>query len=141
MKNFERTYYNEELGDIDRDVSEYWPTLNENECDGVQVTIAPFSECKTTEPKLASVEDIENYLSGEIDIQVDITNVDEVLTGLNIIRKYFEPSKCVAIAAANETMYSVSPDEIVEAGLTIEDLAKLASLNWMISDDSLAVFV
>lgn len=142
MSNFDKTYYNEELGDIDRDISEYWSTLNTEEFDGVDVIIAPFSDTKIAESSInrASEEDVLEYLAGDKNIPVDIIGFDEVFQGLIVISRYFENDHILVTSTKTDTLFSVSIDEIVEAGLTIDDLIILTRLNWMPVSGHLAVY-
>ncbi len=69
---------------------------------------------------------------------------DNALQGLLIIAKYFNyKEKDCLVDAGHEIIYSVSVDDIIEAGITEEDANKLKELNWMIDSehDSLACFV
>lgn len=61
--------------------------------------------------------------------------------GLQIIRKYC-PTKGIE-GAGHEIIYSVDPDELVEAGITEEDAIRLRDINWMIDSESgcMACFV
>ena len=59
--------------------------------------------------------------------------------GLNIIAEYL-PERGVE-AAEHDMIYSAEVEEIIEAGLTVEDAKKLRDLNWMISEEALAHFV
>ena len=64
---------------------------------------------------------------------------DNALVGLNIIAKYL-PTKGIE-ASEHDKIYSVYVDEILEAGITVEDAKYLRAINWMIDEDSLACFV
>ena len=44
-------------------------------------------------------------------------------------------------AASEGIIYSVDVDEIIDLGITKEDVINLALLNWMVEEDSLACFV
>jgi len=61
------------------------------------------------------------------------------LLGLKIIEKYM-PNKGIE-GAEHDVIYSVELDEIIEAGITDEDLKELALLNWHEEDGGLACFV
>jgi len=70
--------------------------------------------------------------------------------GLDIIRKYL-PDKGIERAeswddwddSAHDIIYSVGISELVEAGITKEDVTKLRALNWILDRESegLACFV
>ena len=64
---------------------------------------------------------------------------DNAVMGLMIIRKYL-PNKGIE-GAEHDVVFSVSVEEIVEAGITKKDTEMLRDLNWMIDSGSLAVFV
>lgn len=66
---------------------------------------------------------------------------DTALAGLNLIAKYL-PKKGVE-AAEHDIIYSVDVDDIVEAGITEEDVVQLRTWNWMYDEDTdgLAHFV
>ena len=64
---------------------------------------------------------------------------DNALNGLNIIKKYM-PKKGIE-GVDHDIIYSVGVEELIEAGITIEDTEKLSKLNWMIQDDYLACYV
>lgn len=68
---------------------------------------------------------------------------DNAFQGLQIIAKYIDPKKTYIICAAeHDIIYSVDIDELVEAGITEEDVYKLVNLNWMIEDNTyLSCFV
>jgi len=57
---------------------------------------------------------------------------DNAIQGLLIIQKYI-PNKGIE-AAEHDIIYSVSADDLVEAGITTEDAESLRKLNWMIYD-------
>jgi len=60
---------------------------------------------------------------------------DNALEGLNIIARYF-PCKTVLQAADHDIIYSVDAQEVLDAGLSVQDAQRLAHLNWMIDSDS-----
>ncbi len=64
---------------------------------------------------------------------------DNAILGLNIIRKYM-PTKGIE-GADHDIIYSVLVDEIIESGITEEDVRELRNLNWMIESHGLACFV
>lgn len=64
---------------------------------------------------------------------------ENAFQGLVIINKYL-PNVGVE-AAQHDIIYSAGVDEILEAGITIDDAKKLRDLNWMIQEDSLACYV
>ena len=61
-------------------------------------------------------------------IKVNIGDTCNACRGLDIIRKYC-PNKGIE-GADHDIIYSVSVSEIVAAGITNEDAAKLRGLNW-----------
>jgi hypothetical protein len=60
---------------------------------------------------------------------------DNALNGLTIIAKYFH-NKTVLQGADHDIIYSVSAEEILDAGLTMQDAEALAYNNWMVDSDS-----
>ncbi len=65
---------------------------------------------------------------------------DNALKGLLIISKYL-PKKGIE-GADHDIIYSVGVDEIIEAGITIEDTEMLRDQNWMVEDEEyLACYV
>ena len=73
-------------------------------------------------------------------IEVTIGKTRNACQGLDIIRKYC-PNKGIE-GAGPGVIYSVSVSEIVAAGITNEDAAKLRGLNWVRSlGECLAYFV
>ncbi len=67
--------------------------------------------------------------------------INNALMGLNIIAKYI-PTAGVS-GASHDVIYSVSVEDIINAGITEEDALTLRRINWMIDEDwdSLACFV
>jgi len=66
---------------------------------------------------------------------------DNIFLGLQIIAKYIDPTKKIIVGAAgHDIIYATDVEDIINAGLTIEDAVKLAKLNWMIEEDCLAHF-
>lgn len=63
---------------------------------------------------------------------------DNAFQGLQILSKYTDK---VIIGAGHDIIWSVSVDEIVDLGITEEDVTKLALLNWMIEYECLACYV
>lgn len=63
---------------------------------------------------------------------------DNAFQGLQILSKYTDN---LIQGAEHDVIYSVDVDEIIELGITKEDVTKLSLLNWMIKEDSLACFV
>ena len=61
------------------------------------------------------------------------------VAGLNLIQKYL-PNKGIE-GTGYEVIYSVSADELFNAGITKEDAEELRALNWMIKDNIMACFV
>ena len=64
-----------------------------------------------------------------------------VFSGLKIITKYL-PDVGIE-GAGHDIVYSASIDEIIEAGITEEDVTALRRMNWMIDEngEGLACFV
>jgi hypothetical protein len=79
---------------------------------------------------------IEIMLDEDIKVSWEGCNV---FLGLEIIRKYLPKSGIEG--ASHDIVYSVDIDEIIEAGITEEDVRKLRSLNWLTEDEYLACFV
>ncbi len=65
---------------------------------------------------------------------------DNAFDGLVLIKKYM-PTDDVICGADHDIIYSVDIDQLIKAGITEEDVIKLAKLNWMIRDDYMACFV
>lgn len=68
---------------------------------------------------------------------------DNVFQGLVIISKYIDYRSNFLIAAADdEEIISVYSEELVQAGITEEDVKNLALLNWGVDEDgNLVCFV
>ncbi len=62
-----------------------------------------------------------------------------VFLGLEIIRKYL-PGEGIQ-GAHHDLIHSVSIDEIIEAGITENDVIRLVELNWMNDGECLACYV
>lgn len=61
---------------------------------------------------------------------------DNAIKGLRILEKYFDIEKKDLIQGADhDVIWSVSVDDAIEAGLTVEDAEALALLNWTIDED------
>jgi hypothetical protein len=64
---------------------------------------------------------------------------DNCFQGMQIIAKYTDNVVC---GADHDIVYSADLDDLIEAGLTIEDANELRKLNWMLEDnDYLSCFV
>lgn len=63
---------------------------------------------------------------------------DNCFQGLQILSKYTDN---LIRGAGHDVIWSIHEDDIIELGITEEDITKLSKLNWMISEDSLACFV
>lgn len=59
---------------------------------------------------------------------------DNALKGLLIMQKYFDDDKTLIVGAGHEKIHFVEVDELIDAGITIDDVIELRSLNWMIDD-------
>jgi len=68
----------------------------------------------------------------------DLNDCNAVV-GLAIMRKYIP--KLGILTAAYEVIYSVSPEDLVKAGITVEDAVYLREINWMVSEYRMACFV
>lgn len=60
-------------------------------------------------------------------------NGDNAFQGCSILAKYTDN---VITGAEHDVLYSESVDKLIEAGITIEDVTKLALLNWCIEEDT-----
>lgn len=66
---------------------------------------------------------------------------DNALLGLILLSKY-KTNKDVISGADHDIIYSFSLSEVIELGITDEDLTELARMNWHISEyDGLACYV
>lgn len=63
---------------------------------------------------------------------------DNAFQGLQIVSKY---TTNLVQAAEHDMIYSESIEALIDAKITEEDVIKLAKLNWMIEEDSLACYV
>jgi len=67
---------------------------------------------------------------------------DNIFKGLLIIAKYISPEKNQLIQGVEyEIICSVDIDELINAGITEDDVVELRNLNWMIEEDYLACYV
>lgn len=89
-----------------------------------------------------SVDEFIDIMNDEDLVGSEIMTVaDNVLAGLDIVRKYM-PDKNLITGASHDVIYSVSMVELIAAGIKKEDVRKLSALNWMVEEDSyLACFV
>lgn len=76
-------------------------------------------------------EELRNILDSD---DIDTWDGDNALLGLKVISNYF-PGKIVLCGADHDIIYSVSADELIDAGLTDEHAQELSNLNWMVYDD------
>ena len=76
-------------------------------------------------------EDIDKIMDGESDF-TDYEGKNRVLLGLNIIAKYI-PN--LDIEPAHDLIYSAHVDDVIDAGLTVEDALELRKIGWMIDDE------
>jgi len=83
-------------------------------------------------------EELNEVMDGKSDLS-RFKDRNTALLGLNLIARYLPKS---GVEAANhDVIYSVSVDELLEAGLTKEDAKELRDMNWMIEEDHFACFV
>ena len=62
---------------------------------------------------------------------------DNALQGLLILAKYIDPTKKDIICGADhDIIYGPEISDLVDGGITEEDVIKLKSLNWGLSDDN-----
>jgi len=59
---------------------------------------------------------------------------DNTLEGLNILSKYTD--KDVIAAAEHDIIYLVDVDDVLEAGITDEELKRLRALGFMVEDST-----
>ncbi len=81
-------------------------------------------------------EQFEEIMSKYVEISWEGCNV---FLGLEIIRKYLPGAGITA--AGHDIIYSVSIDDIIEAGITDGDAIRLRQLNWMTDEEGLACYV
>jgi len=77
------------------------------------------------------IEDIFNDVKSEWD-------GDNAFKGLQILSKYTDN---LIIGATHDKICSADIDEMIELGITKDDIIELSKLNWMIEDDNFACFV
>lgn len=65
---------------------------------------------------------------------------DWVFEGMKILDKYL-PNQNLIEGADHDIIYSVDIDELIEAGITKEDVIMLGKFNWHTQDGYLAHFV
>jgi len=63
---------------------------------------------------------------------------DNAFQGLQILSKYTDN---LLQGAEHDKIWSVDVDELIELGITRDDVVMLGRLNWMIEEGSLACFV
>lgn len=67
---------------------------------------------------------------------------DNAFQGLMIMAKYFDPmKKDLIVGADHDVIYSLSGEELIEAGLTEEDAIALAKLNWSYNGEYFECYV
>lgn len=61
---------------------------------------------------------------------------DNAFQGLLIISKYINPKeKDILGSVGHDIIYSVDIDELIDAGITLQDATNLRLLNWMIESE------
>lgn len=61
---------------------------------------------------------------------------DNFFQGLQIIAKYIDPMKeDLIVAAEHDMIYSVEGQQLLDAGITDDDLVALAGLNWSFDEE------
>lgn len=84
-------------------------------------------------------EDIFIEIFEKTESDITMWGDDNCYAGLQIIAKY---SKNIVTGAEHDIIYSDAISNLIEAGITEEDVKQLALLNWMIEDECyLACFV
>lgn len=66
-------------------------------------------------------------------------NDDNAFIGLELIRKYMP--KAGVEGAGHDVIYSVDIEDLIDAGITEEDVRYLNKINWTIEDGYLCCFV
>lgn len=125
---FNKTYNDNEIHLISTDLDEYFKSKNtpiEMGCYNVQITRNHLTETITSEV----VFDLVN--NNKI-IPIEIDNIDNILSGLNLLSTYFPPDKVIVYKTGKSIVYSVKVDETTAAGITRNDVIKLIGWNWMI---------
>jgi len=77
------------------------------------------------------IEDIFNDVKSQWD-------GDNAFKGLQILSKYTDK---LIIGATHDKIWSADIDEIIELGITKDDIIELSKLNWMTEDENFACFV
>lgn len=80
-------------------------------------------------------EELEKVFEGDGDIDDMDRNI---FRGLELISKYIPD--CDIRGAEHDIVYCCSVDDLLKAGITLEDAEKLRNMNWMIIEDYLACF-
>ena len=72
------------------------------------------------------------------DAPLNLKSKDSILEGLQILSKYSNNSTLKA--TEHEILYSISPQESIDNGITEEDVVQLKGLNWMLHEEAFACF-
>jgi hypothetical protein len=92
----------------------------------------------TNPPKMKRTKFVKYFDEADTDWQGD-----GFVQGLLILAKYYDITKeSIVEGAEHDLVYSVQIDDLIERGVTEEDVVALAKLNWMVEDnDYLQCFV
>ncbi len=85
---------------------------------------------------MLTLEEFEKIMNDD-SIETTILNMEEnsALVGLNLIAKYL-PNEGIA-GANHDIIYGADIEDLINAGITIEDTIKLNELNWFVDDGCL----
>ncbi len=87
---------------------------------------------------MTPLESFEEILADDEAPRVDYAGCN-VLLGLEIVAKYL-PKEGI-VAADHDIVYSVEAEELVTAGISVNDAITLRNLNWTVQDGILAIYV
>ena len=92
--------------------------------------------------KEITIEFVEEIFGEDSTIETKFPVGDNAFLGLQIIAKYIDPSKNTIICGGgHEVIYSVDGQDLLDAGITKEDLETLARWNWSYEDEYFHCFV
>lgn len=83
--------------------------------------------------KIKSIEEFQMYLDLDLGVEGDLN-----LIALNILSKY---TNDVIEGAEHDKIFLSQIDDLIEAGITSEDVARLSACGCCVEDDYLILFV
>lgn len=84
-----------------------------------------------TEERFIEIFEPEDYTPCKVSTR------DKAYKGLQIIAKYMDPDKhYIIVACEHDMLYSVQMEELIESGITEEDVMLLENLGWQFENET-----